>query len=77
MFTARFWIKSFKSQPPAIEKGRLRANHNRDFLFCCIAGFQTCPAHDDVRLADLEIGDTAGLETCATLSCSLRDSTFL
>jgi Glycosyl hydrolases family 35 len=33
----------------------------------CIAGFQTCRWYDVVRFADLEIGDTAGLETCATV----------
>jgi hypothetical protein len=32
-----------------------------------IAGFQTGPAHNVARAADLEIGDTAGLETCATV----------
>src|SRR5207247_2719441 len=31
-----------------------------------IAGFQTRRWHDITRPADLEIGDTAGLETCAT-----------
>jgi hypothetical protein len=31
---------------------------------CCIAGFQTRSAV--ANPADLEIGDTAGLETCAT-----------
>src|SRR5271168_4990349 len=34
---------------------------------CCIAGFQTGPAQNVARAADLEIGDTAGLETCATI----------
>jgi hypothetical protein len=28
--------------------------------------FQTCRSHDVVAFADLEIGDTAGLETCGT-----------
>jgi len=37
-----------------------------DFQVCCIAGFQTRWSHDFARAADLEIGDTAGLETCAT-----------
>ncbi|SRR6266480_829703 len=32
----------------------------------CIAGFQTRQPHAVARTADLEIGDTAGLETCAT-----------
>jgi len=36
-----------------------------------IAGFQTRRWHDITRPADLEIGDTAGLETCATTrSCA-------
>jgi len=43
-----------------------------DFQVCCIAGFQTrVPSASPMgsifsRPADLEIGDTAGLETCAT-----------
>ena len=50
-----------------------------DFSGCCIAGFQTrwrfghpqrlgffARARNPVAAADLEIGDTAGLETCAT-----------
>jgi hypothetical protein len=37
-----------------------------DFQVCRIAGFQTGGSHDIERPADLEIGDTAGLETCAT-----------
>jgi len=37
-----------------------------DFQVCCIAGFQTRKRCDSQRLADLEVGDTAGLETCAT-----------
>ena len=43
-----------------------------DFQVCCIAGFQTrrrwtflC-ARAVARPADLEVGDTAGWETCAT-----------
>jgi hypothetical protein len=35
-----------------------------DFQVCWLVGFQTRYAF--ARLADLEIGDTAGLETCAT-----------
>ena len=37
-----------------------------DFQICSVAGFLTRDAHDFGRLADLEIGDSAGLETCAT-----------
>jgi len=37
-----------------------------DFQVCCVAGFQTRRLHDSRRSADLEVGDTAGLETCAT-----------
>jgi hypothetical protein len=37
-----------------------------DFQICRIAGFQTRGSHDAGRPADLEIGGTAGLETCAT-----------
>jgi hypothetical protein len=42
------------------------APRSADFQVCCIAGFQTCKPCDSQRLADLEVGDTAGLETCAT-----------
>jgi hypothetical protein len=34
-----------------------------DFQVCRIAGFQTGRSHDIEPPADLEIGDTAGLET--------------
>ena len=37
-----------------------------DFQVCCIAGFPARWPHRKSRAADLEIGDTAGLETCAT-----------
>ena len=43
-----------------------RRRRSADFQVCCIAGFQTRYAF--ARPADLEIGDTAGLETCATSS---------
>src|SRR6266545_2817194 len=43
-----------------------RVRRSADFQVCCIAGFQTRRLHDVERHADLEIGDTAGLETCAT-----------
>ena len=47
----------------------LAPRHHRrsaDFQVCCIAGFQTRKRCDSKHLADLEVGDTAGLETCAT-----------
>jgi hypothetical protein len=37
-----------------------------DFQVCCIAGFQARWQSGKSSSADLEIGDTAGLETCAT-----------
>jgi hypothetical protein len=37
-----------------------------DFQVCCIAGFQTRWPSGSRGPADLEVGDTAGLETCAT-----------
>jgi hypothetical protein len=43
-----------------------RSKRSADFQICCIAGF---PARRSCELgtsADLEIGDTAGWETCAT-----------
>ncbi len=39
---------------------------NADYQVCCVAGFQTRGPIENARRADLEIGDTAGLETCAT-----------
>jgi hypothetical protein len=41
-------------------------NRSADFQVCCIAGFQTRKPNARRPAADLEIGDTAGLETCAT-----------
>jgi hypothetical protein len=41
-------------------------NRSADFQVCCVVGFQTRVPFDLARGADLEIGDTAGLETCAT-----------
>jgi hypothetical protein len=41
-------------------------HRSADFHVCCVAGFQTGKLRDSQRLADLEVGDTAGLETCAT-----------
>jgi hypothetical protein len=44
-----------------------------DFPVCCVTGFQTRGASDSSSVfssrsaADLEVGDTAGLETCATV----------
>jgi hypothetical protein len=44
-----------------------RNQSSAGFQTCRVAGFQTRKPHDIARPADLEIGDTAGLETCATL----------
>jgi len=43
-----------------------RNRSSADFQVCCIGGFQTRRPQAVARPADLEIGDTAGLETCAT-----------
>jgi len=43
-----------------------RCHRSVDFKVCCVAGFQTRGPCDIPSPADLEIGDTAGLETCAT-----------
>src|SRR5436309_6880874 len=43
-----------------------RNRSSADFQVCCIVGFQTRRPRAAARPADLEIGDTAGLETCAT-----------
>ncbi|PYJ86535.1 MAG: hypothetical protein DME22_04955 [Verrucomicrobia bacterium] len=45
---------------------RMELQSSADFQVCCIAGFQTRAPLEFARPADLEIGDTAGLETCAT-----------
>jgi len=45
---------------------RSRNPSSADFQVCRVAGFQTRRLHDSGRSADLEVGDTAGLETCAT-----------
>jgi hypothetical protein len=37
-----------------------------DFQVCCVADFQIRRPSELHRAADLEVGDTAGLETCAT-----------
>ena len=39
---------------------------NADSKGCCVAGFQIRMVCHDYRRADLEVGDTAGSETCAT-----------
>ena len=43
-----------------------------DFQVCCVAGFQTRCWCNILCAADLEVGDTAGLETCATKPSILR-----
>src|SRR5437899_10796960 len=53
------------------------SNRSADVQVCCIAGFQTRAAHELARPADLEIGDTAGLETCATFSARGRKQSSL
>jgi hypothetical protein len=45
-----------------------RNQRSADFQVCCIAGFQTRRPHDLTRPAFWEIGDTAGLETRATVT---------
>src|SRR5439155_25675104 len=48
------------------ERGASRISSSADFQVCCIAGFQTRRLYTVGRRADLEIGDTADLKTCAT-----------
>jgi hypothetical protein len=45
-----------------------RNQSSADFQVGCIAGFQTSRRFAVAIHADLEIGDTAGWETCATSS---------
>jgi AdoMet-dependent heme synthase len=58
-----------RQHPPAVSG---RAHRSAGFQTCRIAGFQTRSSHDLQRAADLEVGDTAGLETCATIGVSLQ-----
>ena len=51
--------------------GVTRPTRSADFQVCWVAGFQTRAAREFARPADLEIGDTAGLETCATNPASV------
>src|SRR3984885_1521154 len=55
--------------PFGIASGAMRS---ADFQVCCGAGFQTCWAQGSG--ADLEVGDTEGLETCATQYAMGEDS---
>ncbi len=41
--------------------------YSADFQVCCIADFQVRLPLALLSAADLEVGDTAGLETCATV----------
>jgi hypothetical protein len=43
------------------------------FQTCCIADFQIGRSSDVVRVAGLETGDTAGLETCAAKKLHFRE----
>jgi hypothetical protein len=45
---------------------RSRNLSSADFQVCCFADFQIRRPSELHRAADLEVGDTAGLETCAT-----------
>ena len=51
---------------PAVAINRDRVVRGADFQVCCVASFQTRRPFDFTHAADLESGDTAGLETCAT-----------
>lgn len=55
--------KAMKSNslPPAS-----RSRSSAELRVCCMAGFPTCEPYVHQRPADLEAGDTAGLETWAT-----------
>jgi hypothetical protein len=50
----------------AFGSGAVAAKRSGDGQVCCIAGFSTRQPHHFRSSADLEIGDPAGLETCAT-----------
>ena len=45
-----------------------RRRRSADFQVCCIADFQIRRRNNIGRPADLEVGDTAGLETGATFA---------
>src|ERR1051326_7325995 len=54
------------SAPPIALAKVYRFKCSPDFRVCGVAGFQTRGSLEHRRPADLEIDDTAGLETCAT-----------
>src|SRR2546426_12333666 len=47
---------------------RSRNQSSADFQVCRVTDFQIRRPSEFPRAADLEVGDTAGLETCATAS---------
>src|SRR2546426_609557 len=51
---------------PRFVARRTRNQSSADFQVCCVADFQIRRPAEFHRAADLEVGDTAGLETCAT-----------
>jgi hypothetical protein len=60
---------SYAPAPVKAGQSWSKQNHrwsSADFQVCRVAGFQDRAHNDVVRPADLEIGDTAGWETCAT-----------
>jgi hypothetical protein len=54
------------NQPAANRPHISHALRSADFQVCCIAGFQTRRAQERATACRLEVGDTAGLEACAT-----------
>ena len=52
----------------------MRLARSADFQVCCVAGFQARNAGETPRFADLEIGGTAGLETCATGTADSKEN---
>jgi hypothetical protein len=53
------------------------SRRSADFQICCVAGFPARKPFAFANFADLEVGDTAGLETCATRVVTALLSTHL
>jgi len=61
-----------KATPRYSAARQSRNQSSADFQVCCVADFQIRKPSELHRAADLEVGDTAGLETCAALKTYRR-----
>jgi hypothetical protein len=63
---------AFADVPQNTAARQSRNQSSADFQVCCVAHFQIRKPSELHRAAGLEVGDTAGLETCATLKTYRR-----